>query len=344
MKNMPRYGWTLLAALALLVAGCQGVSRDKTSGYKIHTEQYLGKEPPLTILLAEYHGPTALADAQRLCAQLLTQGFSDAFVVGEVDEAYLCYGTYQDRLDKKYHEDKLKITTIREPSGKPAFGPGLGVLLPEAAPRSPYDLSRARGTYTVMVATFDLYGHKHAAADYAAQLRKEGWPAYAHQSDVMSHVTIGVFNNDIFAADEKGTPLSPEDRAALAKLNLHQQAAREVFQEWKEFNSTTKISAVIVSPEVKRILAAFPYLNWDGHLFTAAEADRMKGNASMRKEGPPGTQPAELKEPANFAHLVKSSLVLIPTAEHGPAQGGPVAPPPPAPPPAPRGPIPSPNR
>jgi hypothetical protein len=345
MLTLRRFCFCLIPTLILAAAGCQGVMNSDISGGKIRADQYLGKEPPLTILLEEFHGPAAKAGADHMCAQLLTQGLSEAFVIADADEAYLCYGAYRDRLDKNYHEDKVKISRIRDTAGKMTFGPGLGVLLPEAAPRSPYDLARARGAYTVMVATFDLYGHKHAATDYAAQLRKEGWPAYVFQGDVMSHVTIGVFNNEIFAADERGMPLSPEDKAALAKLNVHQQAAREVFAEWKQFSSSTKVAAVIISPDVKRILATFPYLNWDGHIFTAAEAAKMQGTATTRIVGPQGTAATELKQKGSFAHLVKSALVLIPPPEHGPALGGP--PPPtgaPSPTPAPRGPIPSTNR
>lgn len=350
MLTMRRFCFCLIPALVFALAGCQGFSGwgsgGGISGGNIHTDQFIGKEPPLTILVAEYHGPTAKADADRLCAELLSHGLSEAFVVGEADEAYLCYGTYRDRLDSKYRENKTKIARINDPSGKQAFGPGFGVLLPEAAPRSPYDLARARGSYTVMVATFDLYGHKHAAAEYAEKLRAEKWPAYVYQTDVMSHVTIGAFNDDIFAADEKGTPLSSEDKAALAKLNVHQRAAREVFEDWKAFNLSkggAKVAPVIVSPEVKRILAVFPYLNWDGHVFTAEEAAKMKGTTTRRIEGPRGTAPAESKQKANFARLVQSSLVLIPAPEFGSAQGGPAAPHP-APSPAPRGPIPSPAR
>jgi hypothetical protein len=346
MLTMRRFRFSLIPVLLFALAGCQGLGNIK--GGNIHTDQFIGKEPPMTILLAEYHGLTAKADAERACSELLAHGLSDAFVIGETDEAYLCYGTYSDRLDKSYHENRLKVAQISDPAGKPAFGPGIGVLLPEAAPPSPYDLARARGTYTVMVATFDLYGHKHAAADYAAQLRKEGWPAYVFQTDVMSHVTIGVFNDDIFAADEKGAPLSSEDKAALAQLNVHQKAARAFFEEWKDFNMANnkgkKIAPVIISPEVKRILAVFPYLNWDGHLFTPEEAAKMKGTATRRFEGPNGTAPIETRQPANFARLVQSSLVIIPTAEHGPASAAPTAPPKPQTPPAPRGPIPSPTR
>lgn len=346
MTNMRRFCFSLIPALAFALAGCLDFpGQGNPAGGNLHTAPFIGKEPPLTILLAEYHGPAAQADAQRLCADLLSHGFSEAFVVADADEAYLCYGTYSDMLDKNYHENRVKVAQISNPDGKPAFGPGLGVLLPEAAPRSRFDLAHAHGSYTVMVATFDLYGHKHAAEEYAEQLRAKKWPAYVFQGDVMSHVTIGAFKDDIFAADEKGTPLSPDDKAALANLNLHQKAAREFFEEWKESNlqakKGVKAAPVIVSPEVKNILTTFPYLNWDGHVFTAEEAAKMQGTSTRRLEDPQhSTVPDVMKKKTNFAHLIKSSLVVIPTPDHGP--GGSATPPPP--PARPRSPIPSSNR
>ncbi len=345
MLSTRRFCFCFISALLFAAAGCHGLG--DTKGGNLHTDQFLGKEPPLTILMEEFHGPAAQADADRICAELISHGLSEAFVVAEADEAYLCCGTYRDIQDKHYLENKTKISQIRDPAGNPVFGRGWGVLLPEAAPRSPYDLARAHGSYTVMVATFDLYGHKHAAAEYAEKLRAEKWPAYAYQSDVMSHVTIGAFNDDIFAADEKGAPLSPEDKAALAKLNLHQKAAREVFEEWKAFNLSTqgpKGAAVIISPEVKRILAVFPYLNWDGHVFTAEEAAKMQGTSTRRVEDAKGAPtPDVVKKKTNFARLVKSSLVAIPPPEHGPPASAPPRNSPSSSAPT-RGPIPTPSR
>jgi len=269
-----------------------------------------GQEPPLTLCLAEYSGPEARDLAAQACERLIAQGLKDTFVIADEDEAYLCYGLYRDREDPAYREGRRTIAR--------AYGSLLGVPLPETAPPTRYDLLEAKGRYTVQVATFDLYGRKHMASDYVGELRRQGWPAFVYHGNTQSNVTIGAFD-------------------------------REIFDDWTRMNNLYK-PARIVSAEVQRILKTFPYQNWDGHVFTAAEVANMKATHKEAKVFDPRTGRTEVIV-TDFGELFKSKVVAIPAKPRQPAaplpqgsRGGrspsrppAVAPPRPAPSPRPTG-------
>ena len=69
MERLRTTGAILALVLAAAVTtGCDAFTRD------INPRQYLGKEPEMTILLAEYHGPDARNTANRVAAELTHPG------------------------------------------------------------------------------------------------------------------------------------------------------------------------------------------------------------------------------------------------------------------------------
>jgi SPOR domain len=239
MERLKTTGAILALVLAAAVTtGCDAFTRD------INPRQYLGKEPEMTILLAEYHGPDSRNTANRVAAELKEKGFKKTYVVADVDEAFLCHGVYKKGFeDEDYKKDRTRLLAIRDAKGNPAFGRPWPSLMPESSPMTLYDATAAPGKYTVQVGAFDLYGRKADAVEYTRQLRRRGYPAYTHHGDIQSLVTLGAFGDDIFDNPYRKMDVSDPAR--------------------------------IVSPEVKKLLTEFPRLYWNGHIFTDEEAEQM---------------------------------------------------------------------
>ena len=229
----------VLAVGALLaLAGCNGIWTG------IDPQEYLGQEAPMTLLLAEYIGPDARATAERVRDELHQEGFKRAFVIADDDEAFLCHSLYTGFDDRDYLPDKEQFAAMHDTSGRTAFGRPLASPLPEPTPLTLHSLLEARGQYTVQVGVFDLYGRKKMANDYADKLRAQGWKAYVYHGDTQSLVTIDAFG-------------------------------REIFDNWARADNPWD-PAKIISTDVNRILAAMPYVNWNGHQFTEEEVAEIK--------------------------------------------------------------------
>ncbi len=73
---------------------------------------------------------------------------------------------------------------------------------------SEFDVSRARGTYTLYVAVFyntpGFDQRREAAEQYVALLRQEGYSAYYRHEDVRSYVFVGDFTNEDIVAEPGG--------------------------------------------------------------------------------------------------------------------------------------------
>lgn len=292
--------WRLPACLAALavLAGCN------TMWGGIEPASYVGKEPPMTLLLAEYHGPDARNTADRVRDEMIEEGFKKTFVVADNDEAYLCHGLYKGFDDKSFHADRDRITAVRDRTGRAAFGRPTASPLPETTPPTPYDLTRANGKYTVQVGTFDLYGRKEAANQYAAALRSEGYEAYVYHGPTQSIVTIGAFGDIIFDNPYRRRTDPPQ----------------------------------IISADVKRTLATFPYLNWNGHVFTEDELEKMTVRTKRVVYNTKTRSFEEVYVDTPIGEVAKSKLVHFPD-ETGMVRA-PLAPTQPMPP----GPMPSPRR
>lgn len=263
-------------------------------------QDYIGDEPPMVLLVAEYHGPQSQELAEEAQAKLKDNGLKKGFVIADEDEAYLCYGKYKDFEDKSYKKDKTAIDEVTDASGRRIFGRPTAALLPETTPATPYDLLKAPGEFTVQIGTFDLYGRKHAANEFAEKLRGDGWKAYVYHGETQSLVTIDSFD-------------------------------RRIFDNQYRMKSTLD-PARIISPDVKRILAAFPYLNWNGHQFTEEQLSDMKYRREIKVWDPRTRRAKNIV--VDRGALFKSKLVFIPERE-GPR--------PLIPPRTPAGPMPSPR-
>lgn len=245
-----------VAWAALALQGCGGIKQEYEN-----FERYIGKEPPRTFLLVEYTGLLSANDAERVRREMIEKGLPKAFVIADEDEAFLCYGLYGDnRKAKTYLKDKRLLSSVRDSQGRAIFGSHL-LLLPETTPRSRYDLvesaeraNRAGAEkkalskrYTVRVGSFDLYGRKHTATEYAEQLRQQRFEAYVFHGPTWSHVTVGLFDNTIF-------------------------------DDWRRMSNPAN-PPKIVSGQVKGILRALPRQNLNGHLFTEEEGREVRERA-----------------------------------------------------------------
>lgn len=273
-------------------AGCGGKDKNSTvnpfAGSTLTQGQpataasrYYNTIPPNTLLLGEYTGPNVPV-ARSIANELKQAGLKDAFVIEDDDEAFLCYGTYGDTdptSNKKYAEDKQRLAMVRGPDGRRAFNFLMAVPMPEPTPHSPYDITLAPAPYTVLVGTFDLYGRKQQAADYARKLRDDGWEAYVYQGEAMSHVAVGAFHIEIFE------PLPPGSHAKQARK--------------------------LRSPEVKKIIADFKYFNWNGHQFSDADTDELKLEVTGKAiRGPKAGRKLTVTE--DLSGLVRVGVFRIP--------------------------------
>jgi len=279
------------AALLLTLSGCDALWTG------ISPEKYIGQEAPMTLLLAEYVGPDARVTAERVRDDLHDKGFKRAFVIADDDEAFLCHSLYSGFDDPDYLPDKERFAAVRDTSGRTAFGRPLASPLPEPTPMTLYNLLEARGQYTVQVGVFDLYGRKRMANDYAETLRRQGWKAYVYHGDTQSLVTVDTFG-------------------------------REIFDNWARADNPWD-PAKIISPDVNRILAALPYVNWNGHQFTKEEVDEIKITRRTSVLLPKSSSPTREITTDMSESMFRSKLVRIPVRARQPAM--------------PRGPIPSPR-
>lgn len=281
---MRHYPWMVLLATAVasLAAGCNGAF----SG-PVKPEEYIGKEPPLTLLLAEFRGPQARSLAERACDGLHQRKFPAAYVLADDDEAFLCHSRYSGLDDSRYGPDVKRIAEIRDREGKSLFGRTWLAPLPELTPPTPYPLTEARGKYTVQVGLFDLYGRKAAAVQVTEELRRKGYEAYTHHDETQSQVTIGAFGDIIF--DNPARRFTPNDPPK------------------------------IVSPDVRKILATFPLLNLNGHTLTRDEAAKI--HVTRRGFNPKTGRYEEAK--VDVARYARSQLVHIPRKVVSPTQPSP---------------------
>lgn len=291
----------ILAVLALTAIAMSGCVQDTTTagapggggdsdrlasssakaGLPREFAKYYDTVPPNTLLLAEFR-PPMLDGAAKLEQELKQAGLKDVFVVANNQEAYVCYGLYTNTdptKNKKYGEDKYRLSMVQRPNGQRAFPILLAVPLPEPTPATPYDLSLAQARYTVLVGNFDLYGRKHRAAEYARRLRDDGWEAFVYQGEGTSHVTIGQFSDDIFE------PLAPGKREVRGRE--------------------------LISPEVKTILEHFKFVNFNGIQVTEEDAEKMRIHLSGKvSSGPDAGKVVSHVE--DWSTYVRAGLFHIP--------------------------------
>jgi hypothetical protein len=152
----------------------------------------------LTILLAEYRGPAPTNDALRVGKELADKGLRDVFVVEGAGVASLCVGRYNSWQDKAADEMLKTVRTIRDASDQYPFVGVMLVPIPESMPQNPWPLEKAKGPFTLHVASWEASGRTAKAQAYGAELRAQGYEAYVLHGPRLSIVTIGSFGPEVY--------------------------------------------------------------------------------------------------------------------------------------------------
>ncbi|MCX5684013.1 MAG: hypothetical protein NT049_10050 [Planctomycetota bacterium] len=179
-----------LAALTLVAvsAGCQMEA----------LQQQPQAQRKLTVLLAEYRGPTATAEAIRVGQELSGKGLRDVFVVEGAGMASLCVGHFNSWQDKNADETLKFIRRTSDSAGQFPFAGVMLVPIPEATPQNPWPLEDAKGVFTLHIASWEAPGRMQKAQAYAAELRTQGYEAYVYHGPRLSMVTLGAYGPEIF--------------------------------------------------------------------------------------------------------------------------------------------------
>jgi hypothetical protein len=179
-----------LAALALVAAsaGCQMAA----------LQQQTQPQRQLTVLLAEYHGPSATEEALRVGKELAGKGIRDVFIVEGAGMASLCVGRYNSWQDKNADETLKILRRVSDSDGQYPFAGVLLVPIPEATPQNPWPLENAKGVFTLHIASWEAPGRMQKSQGYAAELRTQGYEAYVYHGPRLSMVTLGAYGPEIF--------------------------------------------------------------------------------------------------------------------------------------------------
>ena len=152
----------------------------------------------LTVLLVEYRGPEAAASAQRVGKELSDKGVPNVFIVEGADQASLCVGRFGSWKDKDADETLKSVRQIRDAAGQYPFASVMLVPVPEATPPNPWSLEKAKGIFTLHVASWEAPGRMIKAQAYAAELRQQGYEAYVYHGLRLSIVTLDSFGPEIY--------------------------------------------------------------------------------------------------------------------------------------------------
>jgi len=205
-SNVWRGGALALVALAglaiLATAGC-----DRTQGRRV------------TIVLMEYKGEGGAADARRLAKELTDKGLPGVFVVEGANLASVCVGRYSSWKDPEADAMLQRVHQIRDTSGQYLFAGVMLMPVPEVPPENHWPLEKAKGYFTLIVASWEAPGRMAAAQAYAAELRSRGYEAYAYHGPTKSSVSVGAWGPEIFenpaSVDLPGAKLKPVSPAVL---------------------------------------------------------------------------------------------------------------------------------
>ena len=197
-----------LGLVLLWPAGCQqGV------GARSWMDWGKPKGEPWTILCVELLGPDRISRAEALADELRQiQGIQPRRVeiVHSRRSSQVLYGTYYRRIDadtgKLLIPDELRDDLQRIQLGR--FIGARAISSPATDVGEPaWNLEKAEGTYTLLVAVFentvDFYDRKAAAAAYAKELRQKGYEAYYSHGSRSSEVTVGTFGPDALVQRER---------------------------------------------------------------------------------------------------------------------------------------------
>ena len=191
-----------------------------------------------TIRCAEFVGPTGSDVAHQVAETLKnTPGIraKEVFVMEGVDKvARLYYGKYKRRtnkktqkrsMPKKMRQDLNQMRELVDETGYRYFMMAIAVRYPvRDAGKTEWALRQVRGVYTLQVAVFsptdDFIEYKKGAVAFCALLRKRGYEAYYHHTEVSSMVTVGVFGADAVWRGRTGPNVYSREVALLQQDEL----------------------------------------------------------------------------------------------------------------------------
>ena len=153
-----------------------------------------------TILLATTRGSRHIQNARLERDTLEKAGWRNVYIVTKADHSEVLWGKY--RTLKSAQDDLRTAKEHRDAQGRmPFIGAIIRPMPGKNVGRPEWSLLKARGAYTVLMATYfnvpkrGLFGRKKAAADLCEIWRKKGYEAYYYHGPARSHVTIGVFGD-----------------------------------------------------------------------------------------------------------------------------------------------------
>ena len=173
--------------------------------------QTTAKGTPWTIMCTELNGPHAeqlvsdMADSLRRTPGIRPDEVH--YLRGTDGSVCLYYGTYHRRANPETGKRTMPRQLVRDLELIKSLGSGdrqyffrQAMIMRQPFPNvgnPAWDLADAVGRYTLQVAVFeptdDVPNYKQAAAEYCAELRRQGLPAYYHHGSACSMVTVGLF-------------------------------------------------------------------------------------------------------------------------------------------------------
>ncbi len=197
-----------------------------------------------SILLYTFRGPDHVAAADKCKAAVEKEAhWRDMFIYSEGETGDVFWGVYDKPEDA---QKNLAIARAWKTSAHNAvFANAVILRRPTPNPGNPewdikplFERALARATdaeirshslpyYTVVVAEFfnteEFHNRKQFAADYCADLRKQGYEAYYNHGPTVTKVSIGTFPAKAFTTVQKdgvatSTPTDPRLLALIAKF------------------------------------------------------------------------------------------------------------------------------
>jgi hypothetical protein len=184
----------------------------------------------VTIVVGEYHGDDATAQAEALRRQVASQGFNDVFTLHDAQEAFVCVGHFGSW--EKGHDTLTRVQKIRDAQGRYPFVTSMLSPMPEPTPTNSWPLEMADGDYSLQVAVWEDPGRARKAQAYCAELRAQGFQAYAYHGPQFSVVSVGAFLNNIFDHPEYVGLVPDANKPAPPKPQITDQKVLDLMKKF----------------------------------------------------------------------------------------------------------------
>ena len=205
----------------------------------------------LTIWLKTTRGFRHIQDARLERDALEKAGWRNVYIVTKANHSEVLWGKYRKM---EYAQDDLRAAREhRNDQGRTPFAGAIIRAMPgKNYGRPEWNLLKARGAYTVLMATYfnvireGFFGRKKAAADLCEVYRKMGYEAYYYHGPSESHVTIGAF-------PDSSVQMTRDDRSV--RTIIRDQRIVKIIQTFPELsvNERKQITHIPISgPGTKR--------------------------------------------------------------------------------------------